>query len=888
MPEVYAYKLFAPPANPEAVPRRGLVERAFANAWGRVVFLHGPAGHGKSTLLQQFKAECETRGWLSTWLCFDEADNDPRRFALHLQAAVAALGADGAVEAPEDDERPPARRQRVDRLLEQLFRLQRPVALCFDDFHTLHGGFALDFFRGLLERMPDNVRVFIASRSEPEIGLARLVINGRALILRAADLRFSPEEAAALFAGAEELGIRRDEVGAIYARTEGWPAALQLFRLALLSPGVRGALAQVESYRPRELAEYLVDNVLSLQPPEVQDFLLRSSLLARLNAPLCAAVTGVADAAAMLRRIERAGLFLVPVAGDGQWFKYNALFASCLAEQFRAQSPAQVDEVHRRAAEWCLAAGAHEEAVHHLLAGGETERAADAMTPWAARLIAGAHLDSVERWYDRLPFAAVAARPELAIRVAYALVFLRRQDKLRPLLPVLEARANDAGAAIVLAMAALSADDFAGAFQRIAAIGIDGHDAAGFEAFELSAAANLRGYRALAEGDFLVATEQLAHACAYSRRGNAAFSGGYTVGLLGMQLMMQGELGAAVERLRKGMSDERMQLEGSFALAALVSCYVWALYEANELDRVEALFAQYHELIADAVLPDFLAIAYLPMARTHDARGRPQAAIELLDEAEKIAHNNGWARLQRLVQWERVRRALLSGDVERARLLALGIAATPVTERLRLLPDDLEGEGLGRIRLAVHAGDAHADEWLAGELCQQRGRVHRQIRVNLFDAMRQQLRGRGNAARRSLRTALQLAQPGGYLRCFVDEGETVLQLLREEYRLLMQGSAPASAQLDGYRLFIEQILQAFGTDLQRSSAVVYKAPEALTGREREILAFLANGASNRELAERVFVSENTVKFHLRNIYQKLSVSTRSQAVGTARELGLIH
>ena len=887
---VYAHKLFAPAASAGVIARTTLLDRVRSAADARVVVLQGPAGHGKSTALQQFRSDCEGRGWLTGWLVFDEADNDVGRFALHMQALLAemdpepGIGSSLLLNAAGD----PGRRRRADWLIDWLLKLERPVALFLDDFQALSNPSILRFFRGLFERAPDNTRIFVGTRSVPDIGMPRLLAGNRALLLRGDELRFSQAETAQFFAGSHSLAVSRSEVEAIHRRTEGWPAALQLFRLALASPQVRNSLGGLDSCRPRELAEYLADNVLALQEPHIQDFLLRTSLLNRLTAPLCDAVTGGSDAQDILLRLEGAGLFVHALDQELRWFRYHPLFSSILAEQLRASAPACVPQVHARAAAWHRACGQPEEAMHHFVACGETASAADVMNDWCDRLVASAQLATVETWYSRLPFAEIASRPDLAVKAAYALVFLRRRDKLPPLLDLLQTRQS---ASVVLSMAAIGADDLPGAFRIVGGVPLTRLDAGGFPAFELGAAANLQGYDAVVRGDFDAARDVLVLARAFNERGDASFSGGYTVGVYGVNLIAQGRLAEALDRFRQGFAEQRMHLDGSLSCGALVSCYIWALYEANQLDLVEALFAQYHDIISEAVLLDFLAVAYLAMARTHDARGRPGRAMEVLEEAESIGHVNGWARLQRLVGWERVRRQLLSDQVERAQISAQRIPANPAPLLEDWMPfsEDLECEGLGRIRLDVRRLDLdRAAARLAHAMSLQPQRVSRQIRLQLLDAQLQAARGIRSAAHRCLRRALQLAREGGFIRMFLDEGEPVLQLLREEYQAMMQGNRGKDAQSGADRAFLEQLLQASGTDLSHLPPPPAQPLEALTDREREILEFLANGVSNREMASRIFVSENTVKFHLKNIYSKLSVGSRLQAITAARQLGLIH
>ncbi|HVT36347.1 MAG TPA: LuxR C-terminal-related transcriptional regulator, partial [Nevskiaceae bacterium] len=269
------------------------------------------------------------------------------------------------------------------------------------------------------------------------------------------------------------------------------------------------------------------------------------------------------------------------------------------------------------------------------------------------------------------------------------------------------------------------------------------------------------------------------------------------------------------------------------------------------------------------------------------ARGRPAKALETLDEAESVGHTHGWERLLRLINWERVRRALVAGAVERAQAIAALMPPGPASGERILFSEDAESETLSRIRLAIQRMDYDAAAHrLTAEFARGRGRDYRQIKLHLLEAALHHARDERNAAHRSLRKALALAAPGGYVRCFLDEGDAVLQLLREAYQHLLEAEdADACA---GQRAHIELLLQASGTDLSRARPAREAAPvEALTDREREILVFLANGVSNKEMAGRLFVSENTVKFHLKNIYSKLSVGSRLQAITAGRKLGLV-
>lgn len=896
-----AHKLFAPVPRVGAIQRQLILDRLFGEVCHSVVVLQAPAGHGKSTAMHQIKMACEARGTLTAWLTFDEADNDTRRFLIHIQALLASLRGDAAVaqETASDEIEESNRRRRSDWIIDRLMAFTQPVALFFDDFQVLESPAILGLFRELLEHVPANSRFFIGSRSMPELGLARLVVNAQALVLRPEELRFSQAEVQQFFSGtqgADASEATDGEVEKIYRQTEGWPAALQLYRLSWINPAVRRSQGDFSSARPRELAEYLADNVLTLQTPSVQDFLLRTALLTRLSAPLCNAVTGRKDSQQMLLSLERSGLFVRSLDQHAGWFEYHALFASFLRDQIRSRSETTAFEVHERAAKWNLQNGFYEETIHHAVACRDFVLAADTLAFWSSQLVADALLITMERWCERLPFEAIASRTDLLIKYAWTLVFLRRREKLKTLLPLLEAQQPpyDVGTTtdpnIVLSMAAIANDDAEAAFRIVDRVSVREEKGEGFASHELGAAANLMGFRQLAHGDFDGAREYLAIARVQGERGDAIFSRGYTIGIVGVSLLVQGQLREALERLKAGMAEQRMHEDRSVASAALASCTIWALYEANELDAAEALFGQYHDIIAETTLLDFLAVSQVAMARIHEVRGRHNKALTTLDEAEVLGHANDWQRYLSMLSWERVRRALLAGELERAQAIA-ALHSTPhsaASEEWLQFSEDLEGEALGRIRLAIYSEDFDtARDRLQREFSRQPGRVFRQIKLYLLDAELQVRKGSRNIAHRSLRKALQLAAPGGYIRCFLDEGEHILALLREEYQSLVD-SGGRETQQPAARQFVEQVLQASGTDLSRNTMpMAGRKSEPLTDREKEILLFLGNGVSNKEMANRLFVSENTVKFHLKNIYSKLAVASRVQAIASARDMGLV-
>lgn len=889
--DVRHYKHFAPVTYAGVIRRARILDRVAAAHSTNVILLQGPAGHGKTTALQQLKDIQEAEGRAVGWLTFDVGDNDRRRFIAQMTAFLDDLATRTGSEKPNPG-RGLRQRHRSDWLIERLATFKQPVALFFDEFQTLTERTALEQFKALFETATDRIRVFIGSRSLPDVGLARLVVNNRALIFHGDDLRFTPKEVEEFFANAGDLGIDLDEVDAIYQRTEGWPAALQLFRLTLGSPHIRSSLGKENLRPPRELAEYLAENVLALQPPRVQEFLLHTSKLTRLSAALCDEVLGWNESREMLVQLERSGMFLRCVDPHAGWYKYHTLFSSTMAELLRTHSADVADEVHRRAARWYMRNGYFEEAVLHATTCREYDLAADALNKWASHLVACAQLTTLEQWSERLPYDRITARRDLAIKVAYALVFLRRRQRAGHLLELLQADiengtvSNTTNPRIVLCMAAMLDNDVQGAYRLSEHVSLHATESTGFEAFELSAAANLRAYCALTRQEYVLAGDYLAQARVYNHHIKAPFSRGYTIAVSTAALVMQGRLKEALAHLHDDANDHADEVDHPALPAVAVSSQVWALYEANELSAAEALFAQHRENIASSTRFDFLAIAYVAAARVYEALGRPSHAGSLLDEVEAIGRENASSSLVCTVKWERVRLALQQGSVDDA----IAIASTARFESE--LPDDwipigsdIESREFGEIRLAIAVSDfAEASARIDFELRRQRGRTLRQIKLHLMSAL-VTTRSRHEATyHRHLRTALALARPGGYIRVFIDEGPEVVRLLQQELQLVNNSTHRPSPDRD--REFLEALQAAAGAVAAPRSDLAAALP-LLTDREREMLVLLANGISNKGIANRLFVSENTVKFHLKNIYTKLSVTSRVQAVSAARQLGVV-
>lgn len=891
--EINVQKLDAPRNLPDAIARDALFARGLDDPSVQLVLLQAPAGHGKTTTLLQFKERAERDGARTAWLTFDNADNDTRRFSVHLQAVIDRVAPVDVREADTGQHDALIPRRASDWLIDRLMQSREPIALFFDEFQQLQQPDLLGFCQEWFERLPMHVRVYIGTRAEPAIHLSRMIVSRRAVVLRTEDLRFTRDEVSRYFDAQLGTEVTRDEVDSIFRLTEGWPVAVQLYGLSLSSADVRRTL-HLPPPQTQELARYLSSRVLMLQEPGIRDFLLKTSILKRLCGPLCQAVTGRSDAVHILLDLERSGLFLRRLGIDGVWFRYHGLFSDFLIAEFGRTSAAAKADAHRCAAAWNLKHGYYEDAVYHWLECGDVGAAADALAVFGKELVANGSLITLEYWSDRLPFDEIAKRADLSIAVAYAYVFLRRFDKLPPLLALFDTLIGSGSVEattspdIVLSMAAVAADDTARAFALIDRVPVDALQPGGFSAFELGAASNLLAYREITLGRFAEVDHHIHVARRCNVMGKAAFSHGYTVGVAGASALLQGSLDEAITIFQRGLATHYAELGESFSLAALVSCYVWGLYESGQYASALALFDQHRSIISGSALPDFFAVAFLSAARMRSSSGDRSQADALLDVAADIAERNRWSRLQALIGWERVRTAIADDDLAQAQALADTIAPTLLPSGWVPFSEELECEVLGRLRLLAHAGPVTAArEALDAEKLRSHNRPFRTMKLQLLDAVLLDRRGDRRGAQRLLQGVIRAAELGGFISVFANEGRTIAKLLQDMYSAMLlhpqTGDLPVSTE------FISAVLACCRIGITGNAPPVAAEPqhEPLSEREIDVLALLGSGVKNKGMAQHLFVSENTIKFHLKNIFAKLHVTSRSEAIITARRLGII-
>ena len=420
-------KFYVPRSRPGLVPRRRLSERLDRGAGSKLMLVSAPAGFGKTTLLAEWLAAgsaAAAGGRLVAWLSLDRADNDPASFWAYVVAALRTVapgvgeGALALLRAPQR----PAIETVLTVLLNDLGALPAEIVLVLDDYHVIDAPEVRDGMVFLLDHLPPGVHVVIASRADPVLPLARLRARGELAEIRAAELRFTPEEAAAYLNGVMGLQLTAGDVAALEARTEGWIAALQLAALSMQGrDDVAGFIAGFAG-DDRYVVDYLAEEVLARQPGRVQDFLLRTSVLGRLSGPLCDAVTGQGGGKAMLEALDRGNLFLVPLDDRRRWYRYHHLFADVLQARLLDEQPGQVPGLHRRASVWYEQNGELSEAIGHALAAADFERAAGLVELAIPAMRRTRQETTVRGWLEALPDEVIRVRPVLSVNLAGALL----------------------------------------------------------------------------------------------------------------------------------------------------------------------------------------------------------------------------------------------------------------------------------------------------------------------------------------------------------------------------------------------------------------------------------------------------------------------------------
>lgn len=906
-----ATKLAIPPVRAGLVARPRLTAQLEGALRHRVTLLASPPGYGKTTLLGAWLA---ARGRPAAWLALDEHDNDPVRFWSYLCAALehADPGSTGGTAALLRSVPTPPIETLLAALVEALGILDDDLPLVLDDIHLLTAQPVRDALGALAEHLPPRLHLVLASRADPALPLARLRARGQLLELRAADLRFTPEEAGAFLADTMGLRLAAEDVMLLAEHTEGWPAGLQLAALSLgTHEHIDGnvPLATEAGGGQRFVLDYLLEEVLDHQPEELYRFLLRTSILDRLNPALCDTLTEAppGTSAALLRALVRGNVFLTPLDDGGMWYRFHALFADALRRRLSETEPMLLPALHARASDWLAEAGELDEAVRHAIAAGDIARAGALADDYARTLWNLSELGQLQSWIDALPAAIVQAGRRLRLygawahfatgglvdgwRMGWHLLDEAERAATADDLSELE-RCGAQGALLALRgfLARCEGDNAQAEARARQALAILPEDEPNWR----SLAAICLGHATNDRGDLAAAYAAFEEAGRIGERVGDAFT--YVTGNLGVGNVEQewADLHAAHQRVQAVWA--RCTAPGSppLPILGLVEADLGGLaYEWNQLEEAERHARSCLARAQRSRLIDLFVNAYLLLAAVARARGEHEAATQHLDAATEAIAAMGINGLGIGVDALKAQFATLRGDLAAAeRWAASPESALPAGEVS--IASFLGGRLIPTTHARLHLTRGRPDAALAvletlRRTAEQTGYRAAQIEVGALRALAHAASGNRRAALDELEHALRRAQPGGFLRTFLDDGapmHTLLGALHATRRASLNTALAA---------YLKTLLDAFArepaspvhTAAQRLPLPMAALPGRLTPREYEVLALVAAGASNADIAAHLTVSLHTVKTHLAHIFGKLGAASRTQALARAREQGLV-
>jgi LuxR family maltose regulon positive regulatory protein len=892
-------KLFVPSLRPAAVARPHLVERLTVGVDRRLTLISAPAGFGKTSLAAEWAA---TAGLPLAWLSLEQADDRPERFWAYLAAALQRLpelrqagvgkGLQAALRQPQRS----AIEGLLATLVNEIATLPRRCALLLDDLQCVRDSQIHQGLIFLLEHLPvtsAGLHLIVSSRIDPPWPLARWRAQGKINELRAADLRFCPEETAKFLNESMDLDLRAEQVAALEQRVEGWAAGLQMAALAIQGRKKNPDTTDISNFIRqfsgvnRYVLDYLVSEVLDGQPPEIQNFLLQTSIVERLSAPLCEAIIDPAidnshfsihNPQQILEQLENANLFLIPLDDKRRWYRYHHLFAELLQNRLARTHPDLVERLHLLASDWFHQEGMLTEAVRHALAAGDYERAATLLEGNALVMMDDGELSLLLDWLGALPSELMLQQPWLNVASAW---FYLYNGQIENTLPYI-----DNAAKIIEPTYCDESRHILGHITTIRGY-IASHQGETAQSIELARqamdllpesdvstrafAATLLGHKLRWSGDLDGAKLAYDQAIAICRNDIHSHTFMFAHGNLGELYIMLGKLMEAYTLYHE--IQELAEIERLPALGYVYSHIAIVLCEWNRLDEALDYATRGEQLSKAWGQIDILVNVQIWLALVLQARGNYDDALGAIGRAYRLSGELPWL-------------AQRSAAIEANILLTRGdlAGASAWADASGLSVDDgfsiqTYSWQIVYARVLYAQGDLEAALLLVERLLAmvlRAGANGNAVEVLVLQALALQAGANAPAAQAALERALALAEPGGYVRTFIREGAPMANLLRQ---------AIARSSYSGYARKLLAALEEEHPEVR--GAHTKPSIETLSERELEVLRLLDTSLSSRQIAEQLFISVNTARTHIRVIYEKLGVHKRYEAIERGKEIGYL-
>jgi LuxR family maltose regulon positive regulatory protein len=924
-------KISIPPTRPEFVRRPRLTARIHTGVKGPLTLLSAPAGFGKTQLLAEWAAES---AYVIAWLTLSPEDNDYVRFFRYLSSAFQEV--EPRLSEAILDYLQTAESSRLEMgtlIINEISTIPKDLVLVMDEFHALENSSIITAFDFILKNLPPNLHLVIASRSEPALDLALLRARGQVTEVGADDLRLTHEEIGQFFNQTMRLQLPTEAIQTLEERTEGWISGLQLAALSLHSPSDASELFRGFHGDARFLVDFLAQEVLNRQSEDIRQFLLRSSILDVLSGPLCEAITGLDSVPGygirMLDQLERLNLFVTPLDEQHQWFRFHNLFADFLRHMLTETDSAEIPLLHKRAAIWFEQQGNLDEAFKHGLATGDMDWALILIDRNIEALIEIGEVSTLTHWTKHLPHEHIHRRPRLALAYAWGLVATHQLDEARFWLDDVQRTVDVRGKEQSQPISANSGDslphpslgELALVRSMLALITGDFQQAAEYSSVAVSYLKEgnpfIRSMLSLGESMYMVllgdtpkAIEALQETARTARRANNLFVLIVAMCELAEMQMFQGRLSQAFVTLEKARLLVVGPDEKPLALAGVIDNGLGEiLRERNRFEQAKDYLERGRRISQTAWWVSSLE-GTVSLARLLQSQGDFPEAQTLLEEAFRLAlsaESSQWDAVS--VAATAVRLALQRGDLSAAHRWW---QQSPLHDFLHESSRETYPYHVfeyllltnARYELAVrqNAGDTVGLRQTLEQLqailakAEQFKRVSSQIEILVLRAIIEYALGAGDQAVHTLLSALALGEPEDYRRIYLDEGRVMAELLaRCQVEHHQSGAFYPSLQ------YIESLLEVCNRELGMQSstspsqahpgAAIAKTPYEfnifLSARELEVLSLIAQGKSNQEIAEQLYLALNTVKRHASNIYDKLDAKKRTEAIAKARQLGLI-
>lgn len=884
-------KLYLPPIRPNRVDRPRLFEWMEGGLDKALILVSAPAGYGKTTLVSSWLQAIEAP---SAWISLDEGDNDPIRFLQYFLSALHRI-----LPALQPDllsvlqgRQPVTFEPLLNIIINEADRQADPFVLVLDDFHTIHSQPVLDVITYLLEHMPPQMHLALLSRADPPLPLSHLRAGNQLVDIRANHLRFTRDEIAYFLNEVAGLDLSIEEIAVMEARTEGWIAGLQLAAISMQGLDDIHSFVAAFTGNHHYIMDYLTEEVLKLQPERVRMFLLQTSILTSMCGSLCDTVVEPGDAGlengqTMLEALEAMNLFVIPLDDRRQWYRYHHLFADVVNLRLKHLFPQQLPELHRRASQWYEQNSMISEATHHAIMAGNHARAAQLVEQNGCSLLMRGEGFTLLKWVESVA-SYTLTHPWLLILKSWGLALTGNLDQVEPTLRMAEGLFSPLEtsfeakimlgsiAAVRAYMAnvhgeAQLATDYAHKALEYLPVGND------FSCSMRSVATSILGDASWMNGNMEEARNAYLEAVQISEAAGNIYMTMIAKSNLAVVLTEQGELHQAARIYADTLQNVRYPDGQQLPMADRFYAGLGSLsYEWNHLEAADQHIQRCIELCEQWGNTNSLANSYVSLAWLEQARSNFIKAQEAMRAAEQLLNERRLSpRQSSLVQLALAHWWMVQGSPERASQLIQRLGLNVDDE----LPSSRETEYLLLLRLVMARGEYDAALSLAERMLHKAEagkRAGRIIELLVLQALIFQKKKDLDQALEVLGKALSLAQPEGYVRIFLDEGEPMVKLLfQAKAHRIGQGYASDLLATQG---------EAAGIELPPAQLL----SEPLTLRELEVLKLIEAGCSNQDIADKLVISLPTVKRHISNIYAKLGVESRTQAVSLGKGLGLFH